>query len=125
MTPSPQQYTHFPAEADLFYLCTTLSTSDTDLNTQLGPPSAPRISVGVVLLESERAQLLDLTPIDMLDMLTMKRAEGLRAPRGVLDQTVELDLRYVSESGVESVPTTSGGNIPVTVGSSLADCIEV
>ena len=116
MTPSPQSYPHLPSQADLFYLCTTLSTSDTDLNTQLGPPSAPRLKVGVLILDHNDTQLLDLAPIDMLDMLNEERAERLHAPVAALRQTIRLDVHFVTEKGEETLPVTSGATITDTVG---------
>lgn len=60
--------------------------------------------------------LLDLATVDMLAMLTRERAERMRAPIGALEETIALDIHFVSESGEGTVPIMSGARIPITVG---------
>ncbi|KAF2471548.1 uncharacterized protein BDR25DRAFT_303067 [Lindgomyces ingoldianus] len=115
MTSTPRGYTQLPSQADLFYFCTTLSTSEEDLNIHHYPPSKSSLKIGVLLLGQERIQLLDLAPVDMLAMIGRDRISQLNAPEPALYQAVdELDIRYINERGEGASPVTSSTRIPVT-----------
>ncbi|KAF1997520.1 class I glutamine amidotransferase-like protein [Amniculicola lignicola CBS 123094] len=114
--PSPSRaYPDLPSQADLFYFCTTLSTSEEDLNLRYAPPSKSSMKVGVLVLGPDQIQLSDLAVVDILAMIGRNRLSRLHAPTDTLDQAVdELDIRYVSESGEGSFSVTSGTRMPVT-----------
>ncbi|KAF2185401.1 class I glutamine amidotransferase-like protein [Zopfia rhizophila CBS 207.26] len=115
MSSTPRAYTHLPSQADLFYFCTTLSTSEEDLNIHYAPPSKSSLKIGVLLLGQDEIQLLDLAPVDMLAMISRDRISRLNTPERALDEVVdELDIRYVSESGEGTFRLTSGARVPVT-----------
>src|SRR5262245_14451205 len=57
---TPRGYTTFPTSADLFYFCTTSSTSEEDLNLHYAPPSKSSLKIGVLVLGQDQVQLLDL-----------------------------------------------------------------
>jgi len=116
MSPTPPTpYTHLPSQADLFYLCTTLSRSDDSLNLNVPPPSRPSLRLGVVLLGSDEIPSLDLACIDILTTLSRKRLEALSAPSHILEDSIELDICFVSEGGNESFTLTNGVRITATV----------
>jgi len=113
---TPRGYTSFPSSADLFYFCTTSSTSEEELNLHYAPPSKSSLKIGVIVLGNDQVQLLDLAVVDLLAKIGRTRMGGLNAPSTTLDEAVdELDVRYVSESGEGSFPITSGARMPVTV----------
>ncbi|ORX92897.1 putative amidotransferase-domain-containing protein [Clohesyomyces aquaticus] len=115
MPSPPRGYTVLPSQADLFYFCTTLSTSEEDLNIQHFPPSKSSLKIGVLLLGQDRIQLLDLAPLDMLAMIGRDRISQLNAPEQALYEAVdELDIRYINERGEGSNLVTSSTRIPVT-----------
>ncbi|OCK81148.1 hypothetical protein K432DRAFT_25040 [Lepidopterella palustris CBS 459.81] len=107
-------YPHLPSQADLFYLCTTLSTSDTSLDLHVAPPSKPSLVVGVLLLGHENIQLLDLAPIDLLSMLRKENLRRLEAPEEILEQAIEVEIQYINESGEGLCSLSAGVQIPVT-----------
>ncbi|KAF2635902.1 class I glutamine amidotransferase-like protein [Massarina eburnea CBS 473.64] len=112
---TPRGYTTFPSSADLFYLCTTSSTSKEDLNLHYVPPSKSSLKIGVLVLGKDQVQLLDLAVVDMLAKIGRGRISTLNAPSSTLDEAVdELDIRYVSETGEGSFAITSGARMPVT-----------
>ncbi|CAI6338204.1 unnamed protein product [Periconia digitata] len=112
---TPRGYTSFPSSADLFYFCTTSSTSEEDLNIHYAPPSKSSLRVGVLILGHGQVQLLDLAVVDMLANIGRNRIANLNAAAGTLERAVdEVDIRYVSESGEGSFPITSGVRMPVT-----------
>jgi hypothetical protein len=113
--PSGTPYPHLPSQADLFYLCTTLSTSDTSLNLNVGPPSKSSLLIGILLLGNDLIQTLDITPIDLLTMLSEEAMERLGAPEDTASDGIGLDIRYVSESGEGVFSLTAGLKVPVTV----------
>lgn len=116
MPSTPRAYTHFPSQADLFYFCTTSSTSEEDLNLHYAPPSKSSLKIGVLVLGQDQVQLLDLAVVDLLAIVGRNRMSKLNAPATILDEAVdELDIRYVSETGEGSFPVTSGARMPVTV----------
>ncbi|KAF2833621.1 hypothetical protein CC86DRAFT_12303 [Ophiobolus disseminans] len=107
--------TSFPSDADLFYVCTTSSTSAEDLNIHYAPPSKSSLKIGVVILGQAPSQLLDFAPLDLLAMIGRNRMSTLNASTAALDEAVdEIDIRYVTASGEGSFPVTSGGRIPTT-----------
>ena len=115
MPSTPQAYTHFPSQADLFYFCTTSSTSEEDLNIHYAPPSKPSLKIGVLVLGPEQIQLLDLAVVDLLAMIGRNRISKLNDSDSAQDEAVEeIDIRYVSESGEGSFSVTSGARKPVT-----------
>ncbi|OCL06589.1 hypothetical protein AOQ84DRAFT_74145, partial [Glonium stellatum] len=111
--PPATPYPHLPSQADLFYLCTTLSTSDTSLN--LNPPSKSSLLIGILLLGNDLIQTLDIAPADLLSMLSEEVMERLGASEDLRSQAIELDIRYVSESGEGLFSLTAGLRVPVTV----------
>jgi hypothetical protein len=113
--PSGTPYPHLPSQADLFYLCTTLSTSDASLNLNVGPPSKSSLLIGILLLGNDLIQTLDITPIDLLTMLSEEAIERLGAPEDITSDGIGLDIRYVSESGEGLFSLTAGLKVPVTV----------
>lgn len=116
MSSTPRAYTQFPSQADLFYFCTTSSTSEEDLNIHYAPPSRSSLKIGVVVLSQDQLQLLDLAAIDLLAMVGRNRISKLNAPENVQEAAVdEVDIRYVNESGEGSFAVTSGARMPVTV----------
>ncbi|KAF2269250.1 class I glutamine amidotransferase-like protein [Lojkania enalia] len=115
MPSTPRSYTHLPSQADLFYFCTTLSTSEEDLNIRHYPPSKSSLKVGVLVLGLGQVQLLDLAAVDTIAMIGRNRLARWNAPEHVLDEAVdEIDIRYVSETGEGSFSITSGARMPVT-----------
>ncbi|KAF2737273.1 class I glutamine amidotransferase-like protein [Polyplosphaeria fusca] len=115
MPSPPRSYTHLPSQADLFYFCTTLDSSEDDLNLHYSPPSKSSIKVGVLVLGQGQVQLLDLAVVDTIAMIGRNRLSALNASEGILDEAVdEIDIRYVSESGEGSFSITSGARMPVT-----------
>ncbi|PSN64038.1 hypothetical protein BS50DRAFT_637344 [Corynespora cassiicola Philippines] len=115
MPATPRGYTSFPSQADLFYFCTTSSTSEEDLNLHYAPPSKSSIRVGIVILGQDQIQLLDLAAVDLLSTIGRNRIAKLNAPALALDESVdEIDIRYVSPSGEGSFSITSGARMPVT-----------
>jgi hypothetical protein len=116
--PSPPRSftTSFPSDADLFYFCTTSSTSAEDLNIRYALPSKSSLKIGVVILSQHQTQLLDLAALDLLATIGRNRLSKLNASTDALDEAVdEIDVRYVTSSGEGSFPVTSGGRIPTTV----------
>jgi hypothetical protein len=116
MPSPPRSYTSFPSQADLFYFCTTSSTSEEDLNIHYAPPSKSSLRIGVVVLSQDQVQLLDLAPLDLLSMLGRNRISRLNATEAAIEEAMdEIDIRYVSVTGEGSFPVTSGSRMPVTV----------
>jgi hypothetical protein len=116
MPSPPRSYTSFPSDAELFYFCTTSSTSAEDLNLRYAPPSKTSLKIGVVILSQDQTQILDLAALDLLAMVSRNRLSRMDAPSPAIDEAVdEIDIRYVTNSGEGSFPVTSGGRIPVTV----------
>lgn len=114
--PSPTGYTTFPSDADLFYFCTTSSTSAEDLGINYAPPSQSSLRVGVIILGQDQIQIMDLAVVDLLATLSRNRMARLNAPSITLDEAIdEVDIRYVSVTGEGSFPVTSGARMPVTV----------
>ncbi|KAF2117600.1 putative amidotransferase-domain-containing protein [Lophiotrema nucula] len=115
MPSPPRSYTHLPSQADLFYFCTTLDTSEEDLNIRYSPPSKSSLRIGVLVLGQRPVQLLDLAAIDTIAMISRNRMSGMNGSEDALDEAVdEIDVRYVNENGEGSFPVTSGARIPVT-----------
>ncbi|KAH7125397.1 putative amidotransferase-domain-containing protein [Dendryphion nanum] len=114
MPSTPRGYTHFPSQADLFYFCTTSSTSEEDLDIHYAPPSKSSLKIGVLVLSHEQLQLLDLAVVDLLSMISRNRMSRLNASGNAMNEAVdEIDIRYISETG-GSFPVTSGSRMPVT-----------
>ncbi|KAH7094585.1 putative amidotransferase-domain-containing protein [Paraphoma chrysanthemicola] len=115
MPSPPRSYTAFPSQADLFYSCTTSSTSAEDLNLHYAPASKTSLKIGVVILSQDQTQILDLAALDLLAMVGRARLSRMNASASAIDEAVdEIDIRYVTSSGEGSFPVTSGGRIPVT-----------
>ncbi|KAJ4994224.1 DJ-1 family protein [Stagonosporopsis vannaccii] len=115
MPSPPRGYTTFPSDAELFYFCTTSSTSAEDLGINYAPPSQSSLRVGVIILGQDQVQLSDLAAVDLLSTLSRTRICRLGASASTLDQAVdEVDIRYVSVTGEGSFPVTSGARMPVT-----------
>lgn len=113
---TPRGYTSFPSSADLFYFCTTSSTSEEDLNLHYAPPSKSSLKIGVAVLGNDPVHLLDLAVVDLLANMGRNRIMGMNASDEAADEAVdELDIRYVNESGEGSFTITSGARMPVTV----------
>jgi len=116
MPSTPRGYTSFPTSADLFYFCTTTSTSEEDLNIHYAPPSKSSLKIGVLVFGHDQVQLLDLAAVDLVANIGRTRIGRLHAPSSALDEAVdEVDIRYVNESGEGSFAITSGARMPVTV----------
>jgi hypothetical protein len=116
MPSPPHGYTTFPSDEDLFYFCTTSSTSAEDLGINYAPPSQSSLRVGVIILGQDQIQLSDLAAVDLLSILSRSRIGRLNAQTTALDEAVdEVDIRYVSVTGEGSFPVTSGARMPVTV----------
>jgi hypothetical protein len=117
ITPMPSpSYTAFPSDADLFYFCTTSSTSAEHLNVHYAPPSKSSLKIGVVILSQDPTQLLDLSSLDLLAMMGRSRISNMDTSVAVQDEAVdEIDIRYITASGEGSFPVTSGARMPVTV----------
>jgi len=116
MPSPPRGYTTFPSDADLFYFCTTSSTSAEDLGIGYAPPSQSSLRVGVVILGQDQIQLSDLAAVDLLSTLSRSRIDKLNSLPSTIDEAVdEVDIRYVSVTGEGSFPVTSGARMPVTV----------
>jgi hypothetical protein len=114
--PSPRSYTSFPSDADLFYSCTTSSTSAEDINIHYAQPSTSSLKIGVLIFSQDPTQLLDLAPLDLLTLMGRNRLSKMNAPASTIDEAVdEIDVRYVTASGEGSFPISSGARIPVTV----------
>jgi hypothetical protein len=110
MPSPPRSSISFPSQADLFYFCTTSSTSEEDLNLHYAPPSKSSLRIGVLVLGNGQVQLADLAALDLLAMV------GLNATAAAIDEAVdEVDIRYVSVTGEGSFPVTAGTRMPVTV----------
>ncbi|KAH6639783.1 class I glutamine amidotransferase-like protein [Boeremia exigua] len=115
MPSPPRGYTTFPSDEDLFYFCTTSSTSAEDLGISYAPPSQSSLRVGVIILGQDQIQLSDLAAVDLLSTLGRNRISRLQTPASTLDEAVdEVDIRYVSVTGEGSFPVTSGARMPVT-----------
>ncbi|KAH8730215.1 putative amidotransferase-domain-containing protein [Phaeosphaeriaceae sp. PMI808] len=116
MPSPPRSYnTSFPSDADLFYFCTTASTSTEDLNIHYALPSKASLKIGLIILSQDQTQLLDFAALDLLATIGRNRISKLDASPAAIDEAVdEIDIRYVTESGEGSFPVTSGGRIPVT-----------
>ncbi|KAF1834979.1 hypothetical protein BDW02DRAFT_549238 [Decorospora gaudefroyi] len=113
--PSPRSFTSFPSQADLFYFCTTSSTSQEDLNIHYAPPSRSSIRIGVVILGNDQVQLLDFAALELLAMVGRNRISRMNATAAAIEQAVdEIDIRYVSLTGEGSFPVTAGSRMPVT-----------
>lgn len=116
--PSPPRSfsTAFPSDADLFYSCTTSSTSTEDVNIHYALPSRSSLKIGVLILSQNQTQLIDLATLDLLAMMGKSRISSMDPPAAALEEAVdEIDIRYVTASGEGSFPVTSGGRIPTTV----------
>lgn len=119
MPSPPRGYTTFPSDADLFYFCTTSSTSAEDLGINYAPPSQSSLRVGVVVIGHDQIQLSDLAAVDLLSTLSRNRIGRLTTSTSTVDEAVdEVDIRYVSVTGNGSFPVTSGARMPVTVSQS-------
>jgi len=115
-SPSHSFNTSFPSDADLFYFCTTSSTSAEDLNLHYAPPSKSSLKIGVVILGQDQTQFLDFAALDLLAMIGRNRISKLNPSTTALEEAVdEVDIRYVTASGEGSFPVTSGGRVPTTV----------
>ncbi|KAF1964971.1 hypothetical protein BU23DRAFT_585298 [Bimuria novae-zelandiae CBS 107.79] len=115
MPSTPRGYTTFPSSADLFYFCTTSSTSEEDLDIRYAPPSKSSLKIGVLIVGNDQIQLMDLAVIDLLAKIGRTSISRLHAADGAQDEAVdELDVRYVNESGTGSFSITSGARMPVT-----------
>ncbi|RAR14805.1 dj-1 family protein [Stemphylium lycopersici] len=115
MPSPPRSSVSFPSQADLFYFCTTSSTSEEDLNIHYAPPSRSSLRIGVVTFGHEQVQLLDLAALDLLAMVGKNRISKLSSTALAIDQAVdEIDIRYVSVTGEGSFPVTAGTRMPVT-----------
>jgi hypothetical protein len=115
MPSPPRSFTSFPSDADLFYFCTTSSTSAEDLDIHYASPSKSSLKIGVVILSQDQTQLLDLAALDLLAMMARNRLSKMDASTEVIDEAVdEIDIRYVTTSGEGSFPV-SGARMPVTV----------
>ncbi|KZM25136.1 uncharacterized protein EKO05_0007248 [Ascochyta rabiei] len=115
MPSPPRGHTTFPSDAELFYFCTTSSTSAEDLGITYAPPSQSSLRVGVIIFGQDQIQLTDLAAVDLLSALSRSRIGKLNAPASTLDDAVdEVDIRYVSVTGEGSFPVTSGARMPVT-----------
>jgi hypothetical protein len=116
MPSPPRSFTSFPTQADLFYYCTTSSTSEEDLNIHYAPPSRSSLRIGVVIFGQDQVQLLDLATLDLLAMVGRNRISRINATAAAIDEAVdEIDIRYVSLTGEGSFPVTAGSRMPVTV----------
>ena len=116
MPSPPRSSVSFPSQADLFYFCTTSSTSEEDLNIHYAPPSRSSLRIGVIIFGHEQVQLLDLAALDLLAMVGKNRISKLNSTASAIDQAVdEIDIRYVSVTGDGSFPVTAGTRMPVTV----------
>jgi hypothetical protein len=116
MSFTPQAYTDFPSEADLFYYGTTFSTPEEDLNLLYTPPSKSSLKIGVLVLGLNQIQLLDLAAADLLGMMSRNRMSRFTPEESALEEAVdEIDIRYVSERGEGSFSVTSGARMPLTV----------
>lgn len=116
MPSPPRSYTSFPSQADLFYFCTTSSTSEENLNIHYAPPSKSSLRIGVVILGNDQIHLLDLAALDLLAFLSKNRLSKTNAAVAAVDEALdEIDIRYVSVTGEGSFPVTSGSRMPVTV----------
>ena len=114
--PSPRSFTSFPTHEDLFYFCTTSSTSEEDLNIHYAPPSKSSLRIGVIIFGQEQVQLCDLAALDLLAMIGRNRISRMATTANAIDESVdELDIRYVSETGEGSFSVTGGTRMPVTV----------
>jgi hypothetical protein len=115
--PSPRSYnTSFPSQAELFYSCTTSSTSAEDLSLHYASPSKSSLRIGVIIMSQDQTQMADFAALDLLTMIGRNRLSKLDASSVALEDAVdEIDVRYVTASGEGSFPVTSGGRIPVTV----------
>ncbi|KAI8934063.1 hypothetical protein NX059_008828 [Plenodomus lindquistii] len=113
--PSRRSHTSFPSQADLFYYCTTASTSEENIAVRYGPPSKSSLRVGVLVLGQEQTQLLDLAVIDMFASLSRNRISRTDATETAIEEALdEVDIRYVNVTGEGSFPVTSGTRMPVT-----------
>jgi hypothetical protein len=116
MPSPPRSSILFPSQADLFYFCTTSSTSEEDLNIHYAPPSKSSLRIGVLVLSNGQVQLADLAALDLLAMVGRNRISRLNATAAAIDEAVdEVDIRYVSVTGEGSFPVTAGTRMPVTV----------
>lgn len=114
--PSPRSCTPLPSQADLFYYCTTSSTSDDNLHACYGPPSKSSLRIGIIVLGKEQIQLFDLAMVDLFASLgrsSISKTGGTDA--AVAEAVDEIDIRYVNLTGEGSFPVTSGTRMPVTV----------
>ncbi|EUC50029.1 hypothetical protein COCMIDRAFT_1222 [Bipolaris oryzae ATCC 44560] len=112
-SPTGNSSISFPSQADLFYYCTTSSTSQENLDLQYAAPSRSSIKVGVIIVG--QVQLLDLAALDLLAMISKSRISKFNPTAAALDQAVdEIDIRYVSMTGEGSFPVTAGSRMPVT-----------
>ncbi|KAI4920777.1 uncharacterized protein J4E92_008421 [Alternaria infectoria] len=115
MPSPPRSAISFPSQADLFYFCTTSSTSEEDLNIHYAPPSKSSLRIGVLVLSNDQIQLADLAALDLLAMVGRNRISRMHATASALDSAVdEIDIRYVSVTGEGSFPVTAGTRMPVT-----------
>ena len=116
MPSPPRSSISFPSSADLFYFCTTSSTSEEDLNIHYAPPSSSSLRIGVIVLGNDQVQLADLAALDLLAMVGRNRICRTNATAVAMENAVdEVDIRYVSVTGEGSFPVTSGARMPVTV----------
>ncbi|EUC28533.1 hypothetical protein COCCADRAFT_108905 [Bipolaris zeicola 26-R-13] len=112
-SPTGNSSISFPSQADLFYYCTTSSTSQENLDIHYAPPSRSSLKIGVIILG--QVQLLDLAALDLLAMISKSRISKCNPTAAALDQAVdEIDIRYVSMTGEGSFPVTAGSRMPVT-----------
>jgi hypothetical protein len=116
MPSPPRSSISFPSQADLFYFCTTASTSEENLNIHYAPPSTSSIRIGVLVLGNDPIQLADLAALDLIAMVGRTRLCRMNATAAAIDEAVdEIDIRYVSLTGEGSFPVTAGTRMPVTV----------
>ena len=122
MPMTPQSYTQFPSQADLFYFCTTSETSEDDLDIHYAPPSRSSLLIGILVSGPEQLQLLDLAALDIIAMVGRNRISKLNPSENALEEAVdEVDIRYITQSGEGSFAVTSGARMPVTVRESDQD----
>lgn len=116
MPSTPTSSVSFPSQEDLFYYCTTSSTSEENLSLHYAAPSRSSLRVGVIIFGHTQVQLLDLAALDLLAMIGKSRLSQFNPTAAAMDQAVdEIDIRYVSLTGEGSFPLTAGSRMPVTV----------
>ncbi|KAH9876351.1 hypothetical protein J1614_004231, partial [Plenodomus biglobosus] len=96
---------------NLFYYCTTTSTSNGYLNVRYDLPSKSSLRVGIAVIRHEQVHLFNLAIVNLFASLGRNRVSKTNALEAAMD---EVNIRHVNVTREGSFLVTSGTRMPVT-----------